>query len=742
MLLAAALIATTACGRDGFAWFGRSDDPVVDDPLGEDPLDQDPTVNDNIDLGPIAVGQLVQSQVTLPPTWNTYVRAAAPLSMDLTPCESESYRDCVHYSERLRVDVPRASVCAGLVMADSLDAFDWDCISHDGVVSFVSAGLKAGKGLRDLIDFETLAWRQLRVTLVSRTGSWTSPLETLWSNPIRLLDPVIPMGAEEIALAETDAVYVVKQSHVMSYRIRADGASLVTARGVTIGANAQNMGIIDCQAWDPNGGGFYGAPCAIAAFEVSRVWVEADVARYTAADDGIGIDFTSVTFSRINNVTIGQDFKTPLGFASVRGARVTGLTVSRATKPSSLIEAKGNFFRDFRGAGSGFFMLRSLRNAFERATVFGTEVGWGLYEDCDDNRFTQILSFANGGIGFHMHIAGNRRNTFAGFTLASTMDQAMAGWANELSTFHLGAVLNSGGMGFTTLGDRGTISDLLTSEHAGSGINVDNGAGPQRFTGQVRSANNSSTCYMDWTIQHAGFTDDPECAPEGLSDAYVLDTAFPRTAGSFVGLVTDEPANASAENAVAVTPTLRDPFDFAGASTNFRGWARAGEFLSGGQRGFTWWYDDPSFVADEPMHIVDFALRASDTVVRNRTLSAGANNGPWVDGGACPAGLNGDNFTSDIMDGEIEGDGIGNDDGTCDIGEACAGNVYLRGAIELLDDGVGDDDALCESNERCLYAPNFGAYQGHGGSARDHRCVFTNGRIANVRMYAYPVNGY
>jgi hypothetical protein len=53
-------------------------------------------------------------------------------------------------------------------------------------------------------------------------------------------------------------------------------------------------------------------------------------------------------------------------------------------------------------------------------------------------------------------------------------------------------------------------------------------------------------------------------------------------------------------------------------------------------------------------------------------------------------------------------------------------------------DGVGDDDGLCESGEACLYTPNFGAYQGHGSL---ETCTFTGGTITGVTMYGYSTNG-
>lgn len=95
---------------------------------------------------------------------------------------------------------------------------------------------------------------------------------------------------------------------------------------------------------------------------------------------------------------------------------------------------------------------------------------------------------------------------------------------------------------------------------------------------------------------------------------------------------------------------------------------------------------------------------------------------------------------------------------------------YLKNAIELIGaidrdpssstfgQWDGDGDGLCEAGESCLYAPNFGAYQGHSDGASAYSLVGTregagngslasctfeaDGGIPNVTMYFYPNNGY
>src|SRR5690606_24214014 len=111
----------------------------------------------------------------------------------------------------------------------------------------------------------------------------------------------------------------------------------------------------------------------------------------------------------------------------------------------------------------------------------------------------------------------------------------------------------------------------------------------------------------------------------------------------------------------------------------------------------------------------------------------------------CPAAVAGDRTLSSLA--------VCTDPSYADEGE-CTGNgetwipaqTWLKAATELFDDGIGDDDGLCESNEACLYAPNFGAYQGHGiawGQTDFPTCEFdaNDGPITGVTMAGYPSNG-
>ena len=120
------------------------------------------------------------------------------------------------------------------------------------------------------------------------------------------------------------------------------------------------------------------------------------------------------------------------------------------------------------------------------------------------------------------------------------------------------------------------------------------------------------------------------------------------------------------------------------------------------------------------LEIMDFQLKATDTVFRNTTNDGENQNQPFVAGATCPMAVNGNYTMTD---------------------QHSAPNTFLVNAQEIFFDGVGDDDGLCESNEACIYSPNFGVYQGHGDYLANGTCNFQNGTVTGVQMYAYPSNG-
>lgn len=57
--------------------------------------------------------------------------------------------------------------------------------------------------------------------------------------------------------------------------------------------------------------------------------------------------------------------------------------------------------------------------------------------------------------------------------------------------------------------------------------------------------------------------------------------------------------------------------------------------------------------------------------------------------------------------------------------------TFLIYAVEINGDGIGNDDGLCETSEDCIYTPNVGAYQGEGTISSGY-CSTTSSAAANI----------
>lgn len=122
--------------------------------------------------------------------WNAWVLNDGPSALAATDsaCTIEAGRahwnNCLHAGELRRWDSQRVLACDGLQVEDALGAFDWVCTSGPGGHAvFTSLGLKRGRRLSDLIDFDARSWRPNRI-VVRGAQSFESPQDRWWSNPI------------------------------------------------------------------------------------------------------------------------------------------------------------------------------------------------------------------------------------------------------------------------------------------------------------------------------------------------------------------------------------------------------------------------------------------------------------------------------------------------------------------------------------------------------------------------------
>ncbi|MCM2277942.1 MAG: hypothetical protein NDJ89_07675 [Oligoflexia bacterium] len=194
---------------------------------------------------------------------------------------------------------------------------------------------------------------------------------------------------------------------------------------------------------------------------------------------------------------------------------------------------------------------------------------------------------------------------------------------------------------------------------------------------------------------------DASCANQGASDAVL--TVGSGNFAPYTLLTADDAANGSDALGVATFESITDWLNF---ENPWRAW--------GSSDGFS------RCQAGSSCQIWDFRPSPLDTRVRNTTGNGASLNPDFSDGDLCPP----------LLDGNVVSVDLSNPPRT-----------FLRNAVELIgwDDGAGggNHNGLCESGETCLYTPNFGSYQGQGDFTAK-RCVFKDGIVSGVTIYAYP----
>ncbi|MCM2277255.1 MAG: hypothetical protein NDJ89_04210 [Oligoflexia bacterium] len=217
-----------------------------------------------------------------------------------------------------------------------------------------------------------------------------------------------------------------------------------------------------------------------------------------------------------------------------------------------------------------------------------------------------------------------------------------------------------------------------------------------KFTGNWVS-NSAPTCTLSGGNSTPGL--DAACTATGASD-FVRTTANGISA-PYDRIFTDDALNASDSAGGAAFESITDWLNF---ENPWRGWGPDWAQLC---------------EAGALCRIFDFRVLASDTRIRNTTGNGASQNPGFQNGELCPPLLDGNVVTVD---------------------QSTPPRTYLRNAIEILGREGGNHNGFCESGETCLYTPNFGAYQGEGDFTTKS-CVFKDGIVSGVKIYAYPVNG-
>jgi hypothetical protein len=685
--------------------------------------------------------------------WNDYVSVTAPgqsfarqPDLACTGDEAGDWRACLHGGELKRVAVEGESDCAPLVLEELLGAFDWICTTDTGTATYLSTGLRPDKGLADLIDFATSAWKPNLVT-IRKNGEaiLSSPAGQWWRNPVQAL-PDNREGSRAV-LGMPGTIYILPASRVTSgYNLDADGAAMVTAPGTVLTYNGADLLNCDDQTGEAEPAS---SICLLAAGAQRFLWLEGSFAdgpadhpsqhpallrglRFSqvrhlhgAVPGSQGIELVEAHNNRLVDVTLvgsdvterglfldaasGNDLRHIVVVGGDDGILLNasndnhlhGVRVAAVVSEAITVEngSSRNVLTDLSLADAkweGIWVIgeTTLGNTIVGVTCTATAMCVGLAQGAGQTTVSHVTTgngLGDAGYGGGLYVGSNPAEGYP-LTTASVFNQAVA--------------INSGGDGFVLNDGDNLLSQIVVSHSDGYGIRVAGGANV--FTHAALLGDNVyGDCGVDSGLPAPGL--DTECRPQGNSD--VVATTGVALADSFVAKVqVDDRQNISDDNGAGVAQRIIDWSHF---ESWFRAWGPDGDaFPNASNRG--------SCINDTPCRIWDWRLRASDSWLHKRSGDGVAANAEFIAGAPCPAAATGDYVLTD---------------------KQVTSNTFLVNATEITLDDVGDDDGLCESGERCLYSPNFGSYQGEGDYLATGPCMFTDGAVSGVTLYAYPVNG-
>ncbi len=250
------------------------------------------------------------------------------------------------------------------------------------------------------------------------------------------------------------------------------------------------------------------------------------------------------------------------------------------------------------------------------------------------------------------------------------------------------------------------MAQLAFAHHSSRGINLTANSSNNTFLDNLLVGSNNVDCEVVAGGTNPGLVNST-CAPQGGS-SFSLRTTLDLSS-SFAGkVVTDDAMNSSDNNGLQAYGSISDFLTF---ENLFRAWGIDGAA-----------FPDPAAegrCTTGNCRIWDWRLNGADTQVRNRSGDGSTPNAPFVAGSACPSAVNGNRVITD---------------------QQLPPHTFLINALEILDDVDGNDNGLCETGEACIYSPNFGAYQGEGDYLAGGTCLFQDGVVTGVSMYAYPTN--
>ncbi len=496
--------------------------------------------------------------------WNDYVKndGADMFKATDTACnpatDGPGYNACLNGGPLRTVDVTGRTICDDLFATDSLGAFNWVCDDTTNDVRMVSVGFAKGKGLSDLIDFDTASWKQMNVTVYRGGNAYlATDMAAWWGNTIVVNNTGAAMNEGE--------VHIVTANNVNDYNILANKVALLIKPGLTITGPAGFTNLID-------------------ASSVDFLWIEGSV---DATGKEIGVLFDVVRFSHLRNVKSSNGNAAGINLTNSPSNRISYTTAANNTD-------------------SGIYLDNSSNNMLSNvSSTNSNNEGVELVNASADNIIIDATSASNNEDG--LYVLGASNNVFANLSTPIGTYGVFLGNASNNNTFMNINVVNGGdsGVWFRSNSNQNTVANLISAYSGCEAIFLDTSSN-NYFTGAFLVGNDGTCpkiCYVTGGTNPG--VNDTSCTQNGSSD-YGTPVLNPDITNSFVAKVSSDTINANGATGTEAFGSITDWVNF---ENMFRGWGNDGNAF-------------PDLTNRDPCtagtcRIWDWSLTSTDTVARD-----------------------------------------------------------------------------------------------------------------------------
>ncbi|OYZ24050.1 MAG: hypothetical protein B7Y39_02300 [Bdellovibrio sp. 28-41-41] len=648
---------------------------------------------------------------------------------------TNQFNGCIHGGEKLKVVATGFTTCTNLYIVENLSVFDWDCDNGSGVATFYTRGIKVGKGLRDLINFSTTAFKQNHIVLGYDGATISSSSSSVWwTNPVSNLSVALNNSATTTVnnLNDPGKIYILPANQdTFGYAITADKVSLVTAPSTRLN-KYEPTDSFNCNSstgqWANSASD--DVDTVICAGNRKYLWIEADIFGESGTyQPNYALYATDMKRSQIRNtITRGFSHSSITSAITLYNSHynlIQGLTIHDAgggllLQTSSYNTAIGIYISntygppstsptaiEINGASAYFNKLYNIRisnhgkgstntaaievkapkNIISKAIItntLGNNYTYGIRlggSTASENILSQIITAGSTHSGI-IFDGSPSKNVLTNLTIANVQHGIYFFGGSPSENAFSSVVIHNTEYGVYTdtdvpAGPHGNIlQDILISK-------------PQYFAFKFQNTDfaiSGGYILYDVNIACGSGSGIDFCASDALGVAPLATT-------DFIGPISvddvSNPDDSSGGGAYS-TLTLEGALKF---ENWFRGWNKDYSMTSSSAVG----------ASDTALRIWDFNAVTGGRLENRSGLGVSANSAISFSGADCASNAVGATQETTIN-----------------------GISYYRNAIEISGDRKGNDNELCESGEDCFYAPNIGAAQPNGALSSSYCTIETS----------------